>query len=295
MNDFEISVMMWFLPFHSAMLDHFFSVVTTLGNTMFYFLAIPLFWHLRGQRFGSHLLFMVNVALCVVLLSKHIIERPRPFTLEPALEIMIMPYGSMPSGHALAAIMFWSMVLYEFKHKALSLLAWSLIILVPLSRVYLGVHYPTDILAGGAIGLALAMVHHHRDKKWFSFLDNPTRLTAHNAILIFTAFECLMLLTGLMPLRYFLVGVGSLSGLMLGLVYVSQRPSPPSPMTSLKQFVLLYIGVGSLSYVGYHYYYEVHDLPSISSIIGTYLAFFGAAYWTAICPSFLERNAKREA
>jgi undecaprenyl-diphosphatase len=118
---------------------------------------------MRGRRRMLVLLVVATVGgLLVTLLLKNLFARPRPEFASPDAYVLT---ASFPSGHsALAAIVYLTLGVllartsdrYRFKLYFLSM-AVLVTILVGLSRVYLGVHYPTDVLAGWSIGLIWAL------------------------------------------------------------------------------------------------------------------------------------------
>jgi undecaprenyl-diphosphatase len=88
---------------------------------------------------------------------KHALVRERPFIRHPGITLAMTPLDrySFPSGHTLHAVAFTWQAVANFPE-----LGWVLIPLASLiaaSRVVLGLHYPSDVLAGGAIGAALAL------------------------------------------------------------------------------------------------------------------------------------------
>jgi undecaprenyl-diphosphatase len=89
---------------------------------------------------------------------KHTLVRERPFIRHPGITLAMPPLDrySFPSGHTLHAVAFTWQAVATFPE-----LAWVLVPLTGLiaaSRVILGLHYPSDVLAGGAIGAALAIL-----------------------------------------------------------------------------------------------------------------------------------------
>ncbi|OPY87425.1 MAG: putative undecaprenyl-diphosphatase YbjG [Syntrophus sp. PtaU1.Bin208] len=91
---------------------------------------------------------------------KHLFYRPRPY-LEKAVTLRVSPAtashlrrdSSFPSGHAANAFMVAAIFAERFRRKRYGL--YGLAAMVALSRIYLGVHYPTDVLAGSCSGLAI--------------------------------------------------------------------------------------------------------------------------------------------
>lgn len=92
---------------------------------------------------------------------KHVFHRSRPF-VEQTVIVRVSPPtgaselprdGSFPSGHACNAFMVAALLAYRFKRKGY--VFYCLATLVALSRVYLGVHYPGDVIAGSALGWSI--------------------------------------------------------------------------------------------------------------------------------------------
>ncbi len=110
-------------------------------------------------------LFAVGGGEVLVWLIKHLIQRPRPFLID---DLIYEKSFSFPSGHAFIAIAFYGLLTYFLVSAAKNRLLKKLMIAacaflsltIGISRIYLGVHWPTDVLAGfalGAIWLALTI------------------------------------------------------------------------------------------------------------------------------------------
>lgn len=137
-----------------------FAVISRLGDGVFWYslmLLLPVFY---GAAALSVSIRMAAVGLTGVLIYKLVkssTERLRPFMVDERIQLGTAPLDkySFPSGHTLHAAAFSIVVLYYMPGLAWLVLPFAL--LVAMSRVVLGLHYPTDVLAGALIGAMLAL------------------------------------------------------------------------------------------------------------------------------------------
>jgi undecaprenyl-diphosphatase len=142
-----------------AAVRRFFRVVSWLGNGIFWY-ALMLVLLLHGaQRALFPVLQMALVGVvCTVTYSvlKRGTGRRRPFEVVPAVSAGAMPLDafSFPSGHTLHAVAFTLVASGHYPTLAAPLGAFAA--LVAASRVVLGLHYPSDVLAGAVVGYGIA-------------------------------------------------------------------------------------------------------------------------------------------
>jgi undecaprenyl-diphosphatase len=142
---------------------HTFRIVSRLGDGVVWYvlmLALPLLYGTAGIRPALCMALTGLVGLILYKGLKRVIVRERPFITHIGISVGAAPLDrySFPSGHTLHAVSFTWQAVASFPE-----LAWVLVPLATLiaaSRVVLGLHYPTDVLAGAAIGAALAFIGH---------------------------------------------------------------------------------------------------------------------------------------
>ncbi|WP_415893484.1 phosphatase PAP2 family protein [Neptuniibacter sp. PT8_73] len=132
--------------------------VSRLGDGVLYLFigfALALFEQQFGLLFLLVGLFAYAIELPLYLILKNTIKRDRPCDSLP-FEAYIVPSDkfSFPSGHSAAAFVFASLVAHFYPE--FSAVSYVLAVAIGMSRVLLGVHYPTDILAGAVLGLSCA-------------------------------------------------------------------------------------------------------------------------------------------
>lgn len=154
----------WFYFVNQSLHNAFFNVVmpiiTYTGENGLIWLCLAVFLYVSGpQRRRTSFLMLLALLFSFVLgeeILKHIIQRPRPFLSLEGVNLLVTSPGSFsfPSGHTASA--FASSLVIARK---IPRLAWPLILLAVLmafSRVYVGVHYPLDILGGALLGAICA-------------------------------------------------------------------------------------------------------------------------------------------
>lgn len=141
---------------HFALLDKFMIAVTFLtdGGLIWIALALTLVIIKKTRKFGVVLLVvLIFSSIMGEVVLKHIIQRPRPYADYPNIKLLINESSkySFPSGHT--TVSFAAAYVLSKSFKKLSLLFYSFAAIVGYSRIYLFMHYPTDVLGGVVLGL----------------------------------------------------------------------------------------------------------------------------------------------
>ncbi len=152
-------------------MDAFFKFFAHYIDTgLTYAAAIILIWYLLDRRIGIRLGYLFLCSLAMTIILKYAIDLPRPCQLDPSVKILCLRSPGFPSASAQIGAMIFGIALLECRKNIYRWLALAYALLVSFSRIYLGVHYFTDILGGWAVGallvLAYAKVFPLFDKRW---------------------------------------------------------------------------------------------------------------------------------
>lgn len=156
----ELSILYAINGLHNVVLDKIMTVITTLGDAgiIWILIAIVLLFNKKTRKCGF--LMAISMLLGIIignLFLKNLIARPRPFSLDGTIQLLIKTPSdySFPSGHTLAS--FEAAVIIFLHNKKWGIPALVLAALIAFSRMYLFVHYPTDILGGVILGTLIAV------------------------------------------------------------------------------------------------------------------------------------------
>lgn len=159
--------------FQNSIFDNIMPIVTHFGGfkVLVVVLIVIIFYaHLKGKKTLRRLTILALIAfLCsdiVTAILKHVIREPRPFVSLDNVRLLISENDplSFPSGHTtstLSVVTFYILNMKDLVKKHYMIIDAVLVIfaiVIPFSRMYVGVHYPGDVLAGAVIGIIGALI-----------------------------------------------------------------------------------------------------------------------------------------
>ncbi len=161
-NQIDFSILNFIVAyFQCGFLDTVMPVVSELGNNGFIWgiLALGLLWKKEHRKTGFGILAVLVIGFIICNLGiKPLVARIRPFEFNPAIKLLVtapLDY-SFPSGHTWAS---FAAVTVLFLHRLKGrYVALAFAMLMAFSRLYLYVHYPTDVLAGILLGIGLGVM-----------------------------------------------------------------------------------------------------------------------------------------
>jgi undecaprenyl-diphosphatase len=144
--------------------QRFYGIISRLGDGVFWYLVMAILPAIHGREgviAAIHMLLVGMVSLLIYKLLKHLTGRRRPCDQfsDVRRHAPMLDLYSFPSGHTMHAVGFTAVLLTYF--PTLGLLIAPFAFLVASSRLVLGLHYPSDVIAGAIIGGSVA---------WGSFL-----------------------------------------------------------------------------------------------------------------------------
>lgn len=215
--DQGIDAIVWLQQF-SPLLDVLFRCLTFLGDKEFFLIFLPFCYWSLDRRVGARLTIFFLISAYINSITKVLCHQPRPFEYSDRVR-GIVPAGGhgFPSGHTQATVLIWGYLAACFRRFWLWGLAVALMCLVPLSRLYLGVHFPTDLVGGywlGAVMLFIAIGPALRLQTWLRQCDPGWQLAA--AVLLPIG------LMALFPDKSGVTAMATLTGFGVGLIAESR-------------------------------------------------------------------------
>ncbi len=159
---FDDTIYNYLISLRSNALDFYFINITKFANTVSILIIVVILLLTLKKEDGIILGISTISSVLVNTIIKLIIRRPRPNNLR-----LISQGGySFPSGHSMISVCVYGILLYlvikNIKNKSLkvvlTVLLLTLIISIGLSRIYVGVHYPSDVLAGYLLASSLLII-----------------------------------------------------------------------------------------------------------------------------------------
>lgn len=200
-----------------------------LGNEEFYLLVMPALYWCFSPALGLRAALLLMVSNSFNAAFKYLFALPRPYWYSANVQALSIETSfGLPSGHAQNAASLWGLFAVYTRQKLLKTGLWLLVALIGISRIYLGVHFTTDVLFGWLLGGILL---------WLTVQLEPAILRLLNArkpeerLLIAFGTSLVMILIGVLGIAATHNTAHAQSVLQLAAPHLPEGESPFSPET----------------------------------------------------------------
>jgi membrane-associated phospholipid phosphatase len=175
----QYRLLVYIQSFHSPVLDKIATLLSSLGIESFYIFVLPIiFWGVH-KRNGLRLAYIFLASMFVNAWLKVVFHLVRPIGI-PGIRSGYLTSAtsfSMPSGHAQGPMTFFAVIARMVKRKWILVAGTILVLAIGLSRLYLGLHWPLDVLVGWVLGLIIGLIGWALAKWWtYRQMSFPARL-----------------------------------------------------------------------------------------------------------------------
>lgn len=181
--DFELEIIHWLQSFRNGFLDFFFQFWTYFGEELIIIAVLGFLYWVYDKKIGEKVGITVFISFMLNAWIKILVARLRPFQVDDTIA-NIRPQTSegysFPSGHTQGSATVFGSLAYWMKKRWITIVSIIIIVMVAISRMYLGVHYFTDVVVGGllgigiAIGMGIYLSKHENTKILYEWIANIT-------------------------------------------------------------------------------------------------------------------------
>ncbi|MBX7066474.1 MAG: phosphatase PAP2 family protein [Parachlamydiales bacterium] len=259
-------------------LDPFFRFLNYFDTPYFYFILIPTIWLGFSYKWGLRIFYWFTLNNLVISAAKNFVQWPRPSQDMPEIGFFHFKSYGFPSGGAQSAMLLGGLLIYYWRTPLAWIIGPIYILLISFSRLYIGVHYPLDVLGGwifGLIVLSLFILFDERIEDWLAKKGLRFSLALSLAI-------PLVILSLFPEAKY---PMGSTLGVGLGTYFsLKHRLFLPSPKNLMEGVGRSFIGIAVLFLV-------VALIPGKGSFIQSFIAgLFMSLAASPICKWFIEKK-----
>ena len=239
MLSLELDILRVLEVIRNEFLNGLFGLITMLGEETIIIVLMAVIYFIYDKDLARRLFFITAMSLSLNCIVKNFVKRPRPFTrgISAVRESTATGY-SFPSGHTQTFATWSNALMLKLKNKKLLLITVILSALVGFSRIYLGVHYPTDVIAGLVLGLLFA---YFGNKIYDKTKNKNVLYTA--VLLLMTPFSLFFIIKPDPLYEDFFKLYGMLAGFLLAVMFEGKCVKLDNDTTLAKKFVRIVVCV----------------------------------------------------
>lgn len=230
----QIELIRTIQTFRTPFLDSLFQAITITGEESFFIVVICIFIWCIDKRFGFKLGFICLTSSILNVGLKEVFHTARPIGYEgvSSLRVETATGYAFPSGHTQASASFWIPMMLRMRKRLVYIAGIMTVLGVAISRLYLGVHWPVDVIGGVIIGIVWALIA----GRWFGYVVQARDIKVFLAIAAISAVGVFIFND-----PNYVKACGALSGFLLGYYvegeYIHYSVSEKIPVRIL-EFVL---------------------------------------------------------
>ena len=236
---FELQFLKWLESIRTGFLTAVFEGITILGEETLIILLVVALWFAVDSRLAQKVFFVTICSTGLNGVVKNIAQVPRPFDkgITPVRQETATGF-SFPSGHTQNFATCSTLFAIQLKKKWFTVLVSVLMALVAFSRLYLGVHYPSDVIVGLAFGIGMAFLGNYL----FEYFKDEKKLYLA-VFAIFVPFIVYFLIVANERFADFFKVFGMMGGLTL-IGFLQKKDNPISyDVAWWKKLIRIVIGV----------------------------------------------------
>lgn len=288
MNDLHLKEITWIQglqEIRSSLLDYLFLFLDFFDRQECYFVILPAVWLGYNWKWGLRLTYLFLINGCLIHFLKKFFLEPRPFHLDPSLGIIQVKGYGFPSGGASAAILLGAIIIYSWRTPWGWILGLSYFFWVSLARVYLGLHFPSDLMGGWLVGISLFFLFIYVREPIERFLEKRSWFL----LLIFSQLVPILLAYTFYKkpfthLTAAVMGIGM--GSVISLYKNYMLPDPKSWGKAIVRGLLGVVGTFSI-------YFSTFYIPEDAGRwLAVFSPFFLMGLWISLIAPFLIRHNK---
>lgn len=157
LNDASVPFLVWLQGWRTGGLDVLMTMMSWLGREYFYLLLFPFLYWCISKRWGTLAALGLSGSLYMGEYIKWLYKLPRPPS-PPVVKLWAENSPGFVSTHAAPSVGVWGTLAWLVRRRWFTVLAVVIAFLIGSSRLYLGVHYPADVLGGWLVGLVMMVV-----------------------------------------------------------------------------------------------------------------------------------------
>lgn len=168
--EFQLDILMYLQSIRNELLTSIFTFFTICTEVPVITVLTGILYWCINKKAGQRTLFALCGSLNINAGVKNFVKMPRPIGTEglESLRVETATGYSFPSGHTQTATTFWTSMIYLFRKSWIYIVGLFMILGAGISRLYLGVHWPMDVIVGWVFGIALSILF----IKLFDYIDD---------------------------------------------------------------------------------------------------------------------------